>query len=106
MESVYAQTLNINGTTVEGPLQGVNSLADIVNKITAFLIPLSTVILFLYLAWGGFEFLTSLGDQKKIEAGKAKITASLIGFLLLITSYAIVNIIATIFGLSGAGFGK
>lgn len=80
------------------------NIVNIVNAVVTFLIPLAAVILFGILVWGGFEFLTSYGDPEKLKSGKAKITSGLIGFVLLISSYIIVKIIANIFGLGDVMF--
>ena len=80
------------------------TIPNIVNTVVSFLIPLSAIILFIFLVWGGFEFLTSYGEAEKIKAGKAKITSALIGFILLISSYVLVKIIANIFGLGSSMF--
>jgi len=108
MISQLAQKIVINGQEFYGPLPtltGVgnegkvefDSLASIVNKAVTYLFPIAGIFLFLYLVWGGFDFLTSMGDAKKAETGKNKITSALIGFLLIFAAYWIVQILTRVF---------
>lgn len=91
----------INGQTICNPLLGpnINSVADIINIILPFLYGIAGVILFLIMIWGGYDFLLSQGDPEKVEGARGKITAGIIGFVLLIISYVLVKIIAYVFGL-------
>lgn len=59
------------------------------------------VILFLLLIFGGFTYIVSAGQQKPegVQKGKKAITAALIGFLLIFTSWWIIQIIEVITGL-------
>nr|MBP9690945.1 hypothetical protein [Candidatus Woesebacteria bacterium] len=86
--AILAQGLNINtgvGSTVSitGPLVDIESLTDVVNVVTTFLYPFAGVILLLILIWGGYDYLSSGGDPEKVKSGQAKITAGVIGFVLL-----------------------
>ncbi len=103
MNKLLAQGLNIdpaNGdpVTVKGPLADINQLNDLINVVTSFLYPLAAVILLLVLIWGGYDFLMSRGDAEKVNSGKAKITAGIIGFVLLMLSFLISRVLGFIFG--------
>lgn len=99
MKSYFAQSFKIGGQQIQGPLKDINNLSDIVNIIVLFIYPLAGVLLFLYLVWGGYDFLLSRGNPEKIKAGQGKMTAAIVGFVLLIMSYLLVKLIANIFGL-------
>lgn len=58
--------------------------------------------LFLMLLAGGFTFLTSAGDSKKLEQGKGQLTNALLGFIIIFASYWLVQIFGYIFGLDAA----
>jgi len=57
------------------------------------------------LIYGGFSYITSLGDPKGIQAAKGKITNALIGFFIVLGffivffSYFIIRLIAEIFNI-------
>lgn len=50
--------------------------------------------------WGGFQYVTSAGDPKKVELAKGRITNALIGLVIIILSYVIVNVV------TNAAFGQ
>lgn len=111
MRQLFAQNFNIGGQEIQGPLNlGIDktpdqyTLADVIGKVTQFLFPLAAVILFFVLVWGGYDFLMSQGNADKVKSAQAKITTGLIGFFLLIISYVLTRIIASIFGLEGGLF--
>lgn len=47
----------------------------------------------------GFTFLTSTGDPKKVEMAKQRLTNAVIGFILIIAAFWIVQIAGRIFGI-------
>lgn len=87
--------------------EGDPALADqlstpggIVSRLLQFLFPLAGLILFVMLIWGGFEILSKAGQsQKALEAGKNRITAAIVGFLLLFATYWMAQILQTVFGI-------
>ena len=81
-----AQQISIGNTDIQGPLVGISTLNDLIGVITSFIYPLASVILLFVLIWGGYDFLMSRGDTEQVNAGKAKITAGIIGFVLLMLS--------------------
>lgn len=84
--------------TISGPLVGINNITDLVGKITTFLIPLAGIILFGIIVWGGYDVLMSGGSPDKVSAGKQKITAGIVGFVLLVSSYFMAKLLGYIFG--------
>ena len=105
MDNLIAQSLNIGGANLEGPLDkalsssgGQITLGDIINRILVFILPLAGIILLFVLIAGGFEYMVSQGNPEKIKSAQAKITTGVIGFFLLISSYLIVRVISAIFG--------
>ncbi len=101
MIKTLAQSIKIGGETVTGPLEkGTNwTIGEIINRVLLVVIPLAGIILFLILVWGGYDFMLSGGNAEKVKKGRAKITAALVGFFLLVTSYLAARIISQIFGI-------
>lgn len=70
------------------------TIAAILSKLVLkYIFPLAGLILLFFLINGGFDLLTSTGDPKKIEAGKEKITAAIVGFTILFVAYWLYKII-------------
>lgn len=72
----------------------------IISHALPILFVLSGLILFIMFIWGGFEMLTGAANPKSQEAGKQRITAAVIGFLIIFASYWIAQIVQAIFGIS------
>lgn len=97
--SFLVQKVNIGGQDIQGPLQGINKIGDLISRLLLFIIPAAGVILLFVLIWGGYDFIISQGNAEKVKSAQAKITTGIIGFILLIISYLLVRLIAKIFGL-------
>jgi len=104
MSRYFAQSLTIGGQQIQGPLDAsINTIGDLLNKkLIPFLYPMAALVLFFILIWGGYDFLTSHGVAEKAKNAQAKITAGIIGFVLLMLSFLIVKLISFIFGI-GSG---
>jgi hypothetical protein len=107
MHEFIAQNLQIGGnagtiSNIQGPLvvngKSNPTLGDIVSQILVFLIPLAAVILFLVFIWGAYDFLLANGNPERVKSARAKITAGIIGFVILLISFLLVRLIATILG--------
>ncbi len=47
------------------------------------------IVFFILILWGGFQWMTSGGNEKKIEDAKKRLTSATIGLVLVLMSYAI-----------------
>jgi len=101
IKEVYAQGIKVGDSTITGPLVGFTNISDIINKVVPFIISLAAIILFFILMWGGIDYVSSQGAPEKLKTANAKITAAIIGFVLLVLSFLITRIVAFIFGIGG-----
>ncbi len=62
--------------------------------ITQTALTLIGIIFTILLIYGGFLYLTSQGEEKKISAGKKTITAAIVGLIIIISGYSITYFIA------------
>jgi hypothetical protein len=72
----------------------------ILSALLRYLFVFAGLILLVMLIWGGFEILMGAAEPKSQEAGKQRITAALLGFLLLFASIWIAQIAEIIFGIN------
>lgn len=75
----------------------LSSPGGIVSRLLLFAFPLAGLILFVMIVWGGFEMLTG-ATGKGIEAGRQRVTAAIVGFVLLFVAYWVFQIVEVIFG--------
>ena len=59
---------------------------------------MAAVLVFAYLIFGGIQWITSGGDKGKAEEARNKITAAIIGLIIVAASYAIINLIVNFLG--------
>lgn len=89
-------------TTIDYP-KGFNpeftNLASVVTAALKYIFPIAGILLLLYLVWGGFSYLTSIGDPKKAEAARGRITSAIIGFVIIFTAFWLVQILEYVFRL-------
>lgn len=72
----------------------------IVSRLLDFLLPAAGLILFVMLVWGGFEMLVGSAGKASMDAGRQRVTAAVVGFILLFIAYWIFQIIEIIFGVA------
>ena len=77
----------LEDVTASGILSGAISLVPIV----------VTIVFFFILILGGLKWITSNGDEKKLATARTQITNALIGLVIVFASWAILNLIQTLF---------
>jgi hypothetical protein len=60
-------------------------------NVTIFILGISGSVILLMFVYGGFLWITSRGDAKRIEKGKDTITHAVIGFAIIVLSYSMIN---------------
>ncbi|QQS39083.1 hypothetical protein IPM62_00480 [Candidatus Woesebacteria bacterium] len=69
----------------------------VIIKLIPYFYTFAGILLLLYLLFGGFQLMTSAGNPKAVEAGKAKITYAFLGFFIVFVSYWIVKVVGLLF---------
>ncbi len=59
------------------------NFAGLVGSLLSIVMPVSALILLLYLIWGAIEWLTSGGDKGKLEKARGRITTGVIGIVVV-----------------------
>ncbi|MCX6744585.1 MAG: pilin [Candidatus Parcubacteria bacterium] len=90
---------NVNGfinQTGEGAgIKTETSLPGLAAQIIQVLLGLLGIAFVLMIIYGGFLYLTSLGEESKIKKAKDLLKLAVIGFLIVMTAYAVTLFIAT-----------
>lgn len=74
------------GTLIQGVVQGALLIA--------------ALLVFMYLIWGGIQWITSGGDKAKTQEARDRITAALVGLAVVAAAWAVMLIIQYFFGIS------
>jgi len=98
MTSVFAQGVNIFAEELNPP--PFSGIGEIISYILPNLYILAGIILFLLLIGGGFVFILNAGKGQKEGMAQAQkaISTALIGFIIIIGSYWLIQIISFITG--------
>jgi hypothetical protein len=76
------------------PGKGINdTLEGNILSIIKIFLQIVGLVAVAYIIYGGFRYVTSGGDEKAVETAKKTILNSLIGLVVVILSYVIVNVV-------------
>jgi|GEM_PF-595321 len=76
-------------------------IGSLFNFILRVVIILAILIVFGFLIFGGIEYITSGGEKSKTESARNKITAAIVGLVILAASYAVFLLLWKFFGFTG-----
>ncbi len=65
--------------------------AEVMSRVINYLLGFVGVVLIAILVYGGFTYMTSAGNEKKIESAKKILTYAIIGVVIIFASYIIAN---------------
>lgn len=86
-----------NGVEI-GPLlpeKWVNfgSIGGLIAEILPWVMTIAGVSVFLFLLWGGIQYIFSQGSPKEAEAARKRITYAIIGLVVLILAFLVIQAI-------------
>lgn len=97
LASSVTHAINVGGSINPGTGFATN-MASVINGVLSFVMVIAALLVFFYLIWGGIEWITSGGDKGKTESARNKITAAVIGLVILAASYAILLVVLNFLG--------
>lgn len=86
---------------IDVPASYAQSFNQLINFIMRLVLAVSALLVFAFLIWGAFDWITSGGDKGKVEHARGKIVAAVVGLIIIASSYAVLNLV-----LSFLGFGS
>lgn len=97
--SAFAQTIN-----VKPPAGAITSGEVKVENLPQFLINLlfivGIIIAVAFLIYGGIKWILSGGDKTAVESARNHIIAAIIGLIIIVAAFFIINIVFTLLGVS------
>ena len=76
-----------------GGLAGTKTLSELVTAVIKYLLYLSGIIAIIFIILGGFWYMTAGGNDEQAEKGQKALTNAVIGLVLVILAYVIVNVV-------------
>lgn len=71
---------------------------DMFSSILNVVMLIAAILVFAFLIFGGIQWITSGGDKNKAEEARNKITAAIIGLIIVAASYAVINLVVQFLG--------
>ena len=75
------------------------NLGEVINQLMPYIFGFAGLALFIMLIWGGITLMTAAGDPAKSKDGYGKLSAGLIGFLIIFVSYFVAQLVEVILGI-------
>lgn len=79
---------------------GFTDLGPLLQVLITLILSFAGLLFMAYLFIGGLAWITAGGDPKAVAAARSRITNALIGFVLVVATYAIILIIEKVFGIN------
>ena len=99
---VLATPLLVFAYNVENPASNwlpsyanVNEPKELVGKVINIVLTFAAVLAVLFIIVGGFQYIFSGANEELAETGKKTLKNAIIGLVIIILSYVVVNIIST-----------
>ena len=83
-----------------GYIGGAPTLQSYLQGIVAVVIGIGGIVSFFMLLWGSYEYMTAGGDKEATQRATKRITQSLVGLALLLSSFAIIYVVEILFGVN------
>ena len=93
LDQIQLQGLGTHNTIPKTP-------GAVITLILPYVFYGAAIALLIYLVLAGLQMMTSRGDPKGMQMAQAKITTTLIGFVIVVFSFAIVVILGKVFGIT------
>jgi hypothetical protein len=74
------------------------AFSNLLSQVLNIALVIATIAVLFYLIWGAIDWITAGGDKGKTDKAREKITQSIIGLVLLISSMAIIMFVQNLFG--------
>jgi hypothetical protein len=73
--------------------------SNIVSAVINLLLGSAGIASFIFLLWGGVQWIMSSGDKEGLEKARKKLSGALVGLALVFSAYAFIFIVQALFGI-------
>lgn len=82
-----------------GTAAGTTHFGNIIVSILNVMIIAGAVMLLIMIVWSGIAWISSGADKERLQGARQRLINAIVGFIILISVFAIANFIGSIFGL-------
>ena len=83
---------------MQGDVAQLRDLEGVFGNVVSVVLGLAGVVLFIMLILGGFSYITSGGDPKKVESARNTLTYAIGGMIFIALAYLIIKFIEVFTG--------
>lgn len=77
----------------------IEDLGLFVSRAINIALMVAAILVFVYLVWGGIQWIMSGGDKAKTEEARSRITAAIVGLAVVAAAWAVMLLVQYFFGL-------
>lgn len=93
----YAALPNFNCSDINGvSCNNGQTVSGLIKLVINWALALAGLIAVLFLIVGGFWYITSAGDTEQAEKGKGTVLNAIIGIIIIVLSWIIVNVVSNL----------
>lgn len=78
----------------------ISDLGKLIQSLLTVTLGIVGLLVFVYLIWGGIEWITAGGDKGKTESARQKLTNAIIGLAIVAAAFAISSVLGSFFGIN------
>ena len=87
-----------DGYCIGDPVYPDRNLGRLVNDLMPYVFAVSGLVLLFMIIFSGYQLLTSAGNPEGMQKGKSRLTAALVGFIIIFAAFWIYQLIGVIIG--------
>lgn len=77
------------GIPREGNALNFTSLGTFISSLLNIIFSIATVLAFIWLVWGAFQYITAGGDKQKLSQARSRVTWAIVGLLLIALAFLV-----------------
>lgn len=81
----------------------ITSIGQLISSLISLVLVIAGILAFVYLIWGGLQWITSGGDKGNVEVAQKRIQAALVGLFIVFASWAVMLLIQSFLGVNFVG---
>lgn len=100
MGKVFAEDITI---AIQAPANlpaGARDFGTFIGRSIGAILVLAGIAAFLFLIWGGIQWIISGGDKAQVESAQHRIQAALLGLFIVFAAWAIMSVVGGFLGFS------
>lgn len=92
-QGITADDTGLGTTATAAGYDAAGSLPILIGNLIGFILGFVGLIVFVFILYGGFLWMTSQGNEEQVTKAKGMITNAIIGFIIVTAAYAIATFV-------------